>query len=144
MLAGRRGRPGAVGSGGTGVRGTMIRFNADKGYGFVSVDELEEDVFLHVNDVDLDKASLGVGAVIDFELDEGDRGVRATRASLVEAAPRPGTTGGDDLSATELRAELTELLVTGVPSLTGAQVVEVRSAVAALARAHGWVADEGR
>jgi cold shock protein len=125
------------------VRGTMIRFNADKGYGFVAVDGLDEDVFLHVNDVDVDESELGVGAVIELELDESDRGVRATRASLIEAAPRPGAANAGS-SADQLRSELTELLVTGVPSLTGAQVIEVRSAVTALARAHGWLADDDR
>jgi cold shock protein len=45
----------------------------------------------------------------------------------------------DVLSPVEFGQELTELLLTDVPSLTGQQVLAVRQAVLESARKHGWV-----
>jgi CspA family cold shock protein len=45
----------------------------------------------------------------------------------------------DVLSSVELGQELTELLLSNVPSLTGQQVLEVRQSVLESARKHGWV-----
>lgn len=45
----------------------------------------------------------------------------------------------DVLSPVELGQELTELLLTSTPSLTGQQVLAVRQAVLESARKHGWV-----
>ena len=65
---------------------------------------------------------------------------------------RPGTTdspGGDQtqddeqmcdvLSPAEFGQELTELLLSNVPSLTGQQVLDVRQSVLESAKKHGWV-----
>ncbi|MER7274203.1 cold shock domain-containing protein [Dactylosporangium sp. NPDC000244] len=53
----------------------------------------------------------------------------------------PGEDDGlcDVLSGREFTAEVTELLIQHVPSLTGAQIAQVRQHLAALARSHGWV-----
>ena len=45
----------------------------------------------------------------------------------------------DVLSPVEFGQELTELLLSNVPSLTGQQVLEVRQSVLESARKHGWV-----
>jgi CspA family cold shock protein len=45
----------------------------------------------------------------------------------------------DVLSSVELGQELTELLLSNVPSLTGQQVLEIRQSVLESARKHGWV-----
>jgi cold shock protein len=45
----------------------------------------------------------------------------------------------DVLSPTEFVAELTELLIGTVPTLTGQQIREVRQGVVESARKHGWV-----
>jgi cold shock protein len=45
----------------------------------------------------------------------------------------------DMLSPTEFEQELTELLLSNVPSMTGQQVLEARDAVLECARKHGWV-----
>jgi CspA family cold shock protein len=57
--------------------GTVVSFDRIKGYGFVAPDVGGEDVFIHVNDLnDLhgDKALLGPGCLVEFRLEEGDRG----------------------------------------------------------------------
>ena len=43
------------------------------------------------------------------------------------------------LSSAEFGQELTELLLSNVPSLTGLQVLEVRRSVLESAKKHGWV-----
>ena len=45
----------------------------------------------------------------------------------------------DVLSSAEFGQELTELLLSNVPSLTGLQVLEVRRSVLESAKKHGWV-----
>jgi cold shock protein len=45
----------------------------------------------------------------------------------------------DVLSPTEFRQELTELLLSDVPGLTGQQILDVRHGVLECARKHGWV-----
>ncbi|GAA1971074.1 cold shock domain-containing protein [Isoptericola halotolerans] len=149
------------------VRGEVVRYDAIKGYAFVAADELDEDVFLHVNDIDFDKTLMAVGTVVELTHETGDRGPRALSASLVsspvadaahaalggepvrradagqrtERAPgqRPHDGFADVLSAGELRAELTERLLASAGDLTGRQVLAVRGAVEQLARSHGWL-----
>ncbi|MDO8148358.1 cold shock domain-containing protein [Isoptericola sp. b515] len=143
----------------------MVRYDAIKGYAFVASDELDEDVFLHVNDLDFDKALMAVGTVVDFTHEMGERGPRAVSASLISspvadavhaamggpssrdgAAPASPAASGDQhdgyadvLSTAELRSEVTETLLSTVGDLTGRQVLAVRSAVEKMARRHGWL-----
>ncbi|GAA1852967.1 cold shock domain-containing protein [Myceligenerans crystallogenes] len=149
------------------VQGRVIRYDEVRGYGFVAPDEGGDDVFLHVNDLDFDKRKLVVGAVVEFETEEGDRGPKASQVTLVstpaaqpQAAPIAvpvlnGTTAaagapmivlpdtgaddGDAVTDRQLTAEVTEMLLAGVPTLTAEQVVLTRQAMVALAKAHGWV-----
>jgi cold shock CspA family protein len=154
------------------VQGRVIRYDEVRGYGFVAPDEGGDDVFLHVNDLEFDKRKLVVGAVVEFDTEEGDRGPKASQVTLVStpvaqpqavpvAAPANGAaavlggvpaaptivlpdTGADDgdtVTGRQLTAEVTEMLLAGVPSLSAEQVVLTRQAVVALATAHGWVSD---
>jgi cold shock protein len=45
----------------------------------------------------------------------------------------------DVLSQAELEQQLTELLITNVPTLTGQQILGVRQGLLEFARKHGWV-----
>ncbi len=45
----------------------------------------------------------------------------------------------DVLSAAEFRVELTEALLDAAPTLTAAQVVQVRTRLLELARGHNWI-----
>ncbi|PRZ05729.1 putative cold-shock DNA-binding protein [Isoptericola sp. CG 20/1183] len=149
------------------MRGEVVRYDAIKGYAFVAADGLDEDVFLHVNDIDFDKALLAVGAVVELDHEMGERGPRALSASLVRSPvadavqaamagdrlppAEPGTTTSpvpsshahdgfaDVLSAAELRGEVTERLLAAAGDLTGRQVLAVRGVVERIARAHGWL-----
>lgn len=158
------------------VQGRVIRYDEVRGYGFVAPDEGGDDVFLHVNDLDFDKRKLMVGAVVEFDTEDGDRGPKASQVSLVstptvqpqapQAVPQAvgGTTAmsgaiplqgptivlpdtgaedGDAVTERQLTAEVTEMLLGGVPTLSAEQVVLTRQAVVALAKAHGWVDDLG-
>lgn len=141
------------------VTGKVIRFDAVRGYGFVAPDSGGEDVFIHVNDLDVDKHLISTGAVVEFEIEEGDRGPKASHARLLErgASERPSSAsyapapvvGGavssgeegdcDILSAKEYRDEVTEALLNAAPSMTAEQIVRVRQRMVQLAGGHGWV-----
>ncbi|WP_460399894.1 cold-shock protein [Actinophytocola sediminis] len=125
----------------------MIRFDEVRGYGFVAPDTGSDDVFLHVNDLSFDKRLLVPGTRVQFVAEEGERGLKASRVQMLDqpaAHPRvPDEQGGDDemcdiLSNAELTAELTEVLLTSVPTLTAEQVLKVRQCVLVLAHEHGW------
>ncbi|WIX98213.1 cold shock domain-containing protein [Amycolatopsis mongoliensis] len=133
------------------LTGKVLRFDDVRGYGFVAPDEGNEDVFIHVNDLECDKRLIVPGVRVRFAAEEGDRGLKASRVSLVEhRADQPPTDGQptvaayddmacDVLTARELRDELTEAMLAGAPSLTGQQILAVRQSVLELARKHCWI-----
>ena len=151
------------------VQGKVIRFDEVRGYGFVAPDSGGDDVFIHVNDLEFDKRNLAVGAVVDFAVEDGDRGLKASTVTLVAPAPAaalapamasagvglgsaapapaflpPLPAAGSDPdrdapSEREIAVELTEVLLAGVPTLTAEQVLATRGVFVAVARAHGWV-----
>ncbi|WP_189669662.1 cold-shock protein [Promicromonospora soli] len=148
------------------VQGKVIRFDEVRGYGFVAPDTGGDDVFIHVNDLEFDKRNLAVGAVVDFVVEDGDRGLKASSVTLVSPAPVPamasaavgsvapaspaaptflpplpdaGPRSDDAPSERELAVEVTEVLLAAVPTLTAEQVLATRGAFVAVARSHGWV-----
>jgi cold shock CspA family protein len=150
------------------VQGKVIRFDEVRGYGFVAPDTGGDDVFIHVNDLEFDKRHLAVGAVVDFAVEDGDRGLKASTVTLVAPAPAPAPAlaaaaaasgahsapvpaflpplpdigsrpDGEAPSERELAVEVTEVLLAGVPTLTAEQVLATRGAFVAVARSHGWV-----
>ncbi|MDZ7850846.1 MAG: cold-shock protein [Halodesulfurarchaeum sp.] len=56
--------------------GTVAFFNERKGYGFIESDESEEDVFFHMEDVG--GPDLEEGQEVEFEIEQADKGPRAT------------------------------------------------------------------
>lgn len=146
------------------VQGKVIRFDEVRGYGFVAPDTGGDDVFIHVNDLEFDKRHLAVGAVVDFAVEDGDRGLKASTVTLVAPAPAlaaPAVSAvahtapvpaflpplpdaasradGEAPSERDLAVEVTEVLLAGVPTLTAEQVLATRGAFVAVARSHGWI-----
>lgn len=143
--------------------GKVIRFDEVRGYGFVAPDLGGDDLFVHVNDLEIDKRLIAPGVQVEFIAEEGDRGLKASRLRLrnqvsttVSSAPERRTAeteqaGGnlaaspddlcDVLTAEQLISELTESLLTAVPTLTAQQILAARTCVVTLARGHSWIDD---
>ncbi|MCS0636842.1 cold shock domain-containing protein [Streptomyces sp. LP05-1] len=166
--------------------GRILRFDEVRGYGFIVPREGGEDVFMHANDLLDEKYLYQAGREVEFLLEMGDKGPKASGIRLLHRAapgtlpaqpPRPArtaSTGGaagtgeadgpgdfydpgnarnaedpespddaddivDVLTDAEFRGELTEALLDADATLTAGQLKRVRSRVAELARAHGWV-----
>ncbi|KNB53120.1 cold-shock protein [Streptomyces caatingaensis] len=135
------------------VTGKIIRFDEFRGYGFVAPDTGGEDVFVHVNDVHADKRLIVPGAFVEFVVEEGERGLKASQVRLIDRGARAvdspaqtfgGHAAGDDgdcdvLSGKEFLDEVTELLLSAAPAMTGEQILLVRQRLVRLAANHGWV-----
>ncbi|MER5642205.1 cold shock domain-containing protein [Kitasatospora sp. NPDC002227] len=130
------------------VAGRVVRFDGARGYGFIAPNHGGEDVFLHVNDLLIPESSLRTGLAVVFEVEEGDRGPKASAVQLAPAsagaAGRSGRTLDDVslcdvLGADEYLGETTDALLEAAPTLTGNQIVQVRVAMLSLAKSHGWI-----
>lgn len=72
-------------------RGKIARV-MDKGYGFISREGEEKDLFFHLNELqNADFDSLKEGDDVEFEVTEGEKGPQATKVSKVDG----GATSGD-------------------------------------------------
>ncbi|MEU1460562.1 cold shock domain-containing protein [Streptomyces sp. NPDC005727] len=144
------------------VAGRVVRFDGSRGYGFIAPEDGTEDVFLHVNDLLIPEQQLRPGLVVEFEVEEGDRGPKASAVKLAPASaggpalvrgggavPFPGAArqpDGDDslcdvLTPDEYLHEVTEILLATAPSLTGEQILQVRLGLLRFGRNHGWTED---
>jgi cold shock CspA family protein len=132
------------------VAGKVVRFDEFRGYGFVAPDSGGDDVFLHVNDLQFDKRLLGPGALVEFDVEDGDRGLKASHVRMItrgaeRPAPRPAPRVTDDdgmcdvLSVKEFLEEVTEALLESAPGVTAEQIVHIRQRLAQVAHTHGWV-----
>lgn len=77
--------------------GTVVRFDRRRGYGFIQPDDQGEDVFVHQNNIQMEGFRfLDVGERVAFELEVGDKGMKAVGVTLTEPRkPRAdGDTGG--------------------------------------------------
>lgn len=125
--------------------GVVLRFDGVRGYGFIAPDSGGEDVFVHANDIGELKNRLRSGTRVEFETEEGDRGLKASSVRVVSAPSTRAVAVGDDddvcdvLLPRDFAAEVTETLLHGVPTLSGAQIVQIRQALTTLATRHGWV-----
>ncbi|MFF2328068.1 MULTISPECIES: cold-shock protein [unclassified Streptomyces] len=135
------------------VSGRVVRFDGARGYGFISPEHGGEDVFLHVNDLLIPESYVHTGTAVEFEIEDGDRGLKASSVRLAEGPdgkpltpPRHGTlhSGADDdtlcdvLSAAEFTRDVTDVLLESAPSLTGAQILQIRSGLLQFAKNHSW------
>ncbi|KUJ63988.1 DNA-binding protein [Streptomyces albus subsp. albus] len=136
------------------VTGKVLRFDEFRGYGFIAPDDGSEDVFMHANDLRDDKYLFRVGLKVGFEVEDGDRGLKASNVRLLEqpvqhsspAKPIAAISCDEDddslcdvLSRVDFQQELTEALIEAVPTLTAAQIQQVRRCVLEVAQTHNWV-----
>lgn len=142
------------------MTGKILRFDEVRGYGFIAPDSRDEDVFMHANDLLDEKSYYQAGNEVEFLMEEGEKGPKASRIRLLHkptghqlahnslASGRPRThaqeSRADDemcdvLTAADLRSELIETLVAADETLTAAQIQRIRTSIVDLARGHGWV-----
>jgi cold shock CspA family protein len=127
----------------------VVSFDRIKGYGFVEPEGGGEDVFVHVNDLSGDKNLLVPDSVVEYRLQEGDRGLKAVQVSVVVPGPRStqqhqsaDDDGCDVLTPSELEQELTELLLAADPTLTAQQILRIRERLSQFAAVHGWTEED--
>lgn len=118
--------------------GRVLRFDEVRGYGFIAPDEGGEDVFMHANDLLDDKYLYAEGSEVEFLLEMGDKGPKGAEIRLLRPAARPAAPAARPGAGADFRTELTEALLDAVPTLTAAQLKQVRSCVLDLTRAQGW------
>jgi CspA family cold shock protein len=64
--------------------GIVKRFNKIKGYGFITPDEGDDEVFVHFSEVQLaGYKELKIGQAISYELVMGERGAFATQVQII-------------------------------------------------------------
>jgi cold shock protein len=62
------------------VTGVVKWFNNAKGYGFVTPDEGEQDIFVHFSAIEMDGyRTLKEGQRVQFEVEEGPKGLHALK-----------------------------------------------------------------
>jgi CspA family cold shock protein len=78
------------------LTGKVVRFDDIRGYGFIAPDKGGEDVFMHANALVDDELLFVPGLPVEFEVTEGDRGLKAyavhvlqDRLETVAPAPKP-------------------------------------------------------
>lgn len=76
------------------VTGKVVHYDANRGFGFLAPESGGADVFLHINDIDIDESELKPGAQVEFEVEETERGSKATNVSVIGSAPAAPPRGG--------------------------------------------------
>ncbi|BBB02247.1 putative cold-shock DNA-binding protein [Actinacidiphila reveromycinica] len=66
--------------------GRVVRFDGMRGYGFIAPDRGGDDVFLHVNDLLFPESSVRSGLAVEFEVEDGGRGLKASEVRIAPGA----------------------------------------------------------
>lgn len=137
--------------------GTIVRFSAANGYGFITPDDGGDDVFVHASLLSAEfRNDLPIGARVEFRAVDSDRGPKAVGVNVIEAPSTarereadqrtPAPDRDDDqlcdvISAAQFTQKVTEILIEVAPQVTGAQINQVRQRLLAFGRRHGWIED---
>jgi CspA family cold shock protein len=66
------------------AQGTVKWFSNEKGYGFIERED-GDDLFVHFSEIAMDGyKSLTQGQRVEFEITEGDKGLQASRVTVIE------------------------------------------------------------
>lgn len=69
-------------------RGTVKWFNNDKGFGFITRENGEQDVFVHFRAINVkesgDYRSLSEGQKVEFSVSQGQKGPQAENVTVIE------------------------------------------------------------
>ncbi|MEP9391097.1 cold shock domain-containing protein [Gordonia sp. VNK1] len=76
------------------VSGKVVHYDANRGFGFLAPESGGADVFLHINDIDIDENELKPGAKVSFDVEETDRGAKAVNVAVTEGAPADDAPAG--------------------------------------------------
>ena len=64
--------------------GTVKWFSDEKGFGFITPDDSDKDLFVHHRDIDAEGfKSLAEGAKVSYEAEQGPKGPSATNVQTV-------------------------------------------------------------
>ncbi len=70
--------------------GTVKWFNARKGFGFITPDEGDKDVFVHhtaITTMNDEFANLNENDKVEFDVNQGEKGLEAKNVKVTDAAP---------------------------------------------------------
>lgn len=126
--------------------GKLVSFDSSRGFGFIRPEDGGPDVFVHVNDIGLDEDELRQGRVFEFEVTEGDRGPKAVNLNVVAGQPslpaprhKKDRANSGQLTVSEHKRLITELLLDASPALTAGEILTIRDRLTAFADQHGWL-----
>ena len=65
-------------------KGTVKWFNNEKGYGFLTLEESGQDVFIHYSEINMDGyRTLKTGQFVQFEMLDSQNGLKATGLNIL-------------------------------------------------------------
>lgn len=134
------------------ISGKVVRFDESRGYGFIAPDNGGDDVFVHASELTDRGVVVACGTRVQFSIVDGGRGPKAydvevirdatgtpARAAGHAEAKGPDDEGCEVFTESEFTARITDLLLTSVPQLTGAQILDLRRQLLLFGRRNGWV-----
>lgn len=94
-------------------RSVVKWFDAKKGYGFIVHPEGGADIFVHYSAIETDKRfkTLRTGQVVDFDLEDGPKGLHATNVIPTEEDDQPSSDevmGQDHVSSQDIHERADE------------------------------------